>query len=435
MKNGLMKKLLTGIAVLSMIMAMGTPVLAQSVDSGKNGKGSIIITNASKGIQYTIKKIFTATYNTSTGTIAYTYDGTLPDNDYFTKAGNGSISVTSKALDPNGNLTEDATNWLKENVTGDAIGTYTDDDGGSLEIGGLPYGYYMVTSNLGAGAAISLDSTKPQAEMYDKNEDKPHITDEQGKKVNDTDKIVQVGQTLTYTVSFTAANYDGSGASAKKIKSYTITDTLPEFLRDVEVTSITIDSRDYKVGNKTPQFLDHTITIPWVDNSGNSIYATGSVITITYTAVVDDDVKIAGEGNKNEVTITWDYTDGATSGDKLTDEETVYSYAFALQKVSDKGVALAGATFELPFYVRQVGSDYVYAGETEGQGLSKTVTTPESGVIVVKGVTTDPVQITETQAPEGYNKLDEPFTVIPTKDNAVRTSVASQSFFELRNTM
>lgn len=316
MKNGLMKKLLAGIAVLSMIMAMGTPVFAQSVDSEKGGQGSITISNASRGIKYTIKKIFTATYNKSTNTIAYTYDGTLPTNEYFTQAENGSISATDKAIS-NGNLTEEATGWLKDHVTGEVIDTYTDTDGGPLKITGLQYGYYMVTSDLGTGAAISLDSTKPTAVMYDKNEDKPHITDDQGKKVDDTDKIVKVGQKLTYTVSFTAANYDGSGTGAKKISSYTIADTLPEFLSDVNVTSITIGDQDYKVDGVTPQFsTDKKITIPWVDDNGNSLYATGSVITITYTAVVDDDVTIAGEGNTNDVTITWNYMDGTTPENK-----------------------------------------------------------------------------------------------------------------------
>lgn len=422
MKNGLMKKLLAGIAVLSMIMAMGTPVFAQSVDSEKGGQGSITISNASRGIKYTIKKIFTATYNKSTNTIAYTYDGTLPTNEYFTQAENGSISATDKAIS-NGNLTEEATGWLKDHVTGEVIDTYTDTDGGPLKITGLQYGYYMVTSDLGTGAAISLDSTKPTAVMYDKNEDKPHITDDQGKKVDDTDKIVKVGQKLTYTVSFTAANYDGSGTGAKKISSYTIADTLPEFLSDVNVTSITIGDQDYKVDGVTPQFsTDKKITIPWVDDNGNSLYATGSVITITYTAVVDDDVTIAGEGNTNDVTITWNYMDGTTpENKKITDEETVYSFAFALQKVSNTGVALPGATFRLPFFVKQVGNDYVYAGEEAGEGLTNEVTTPDTGVIVVKGVTTDPVTITETEAPEGYNKLDDSFTVTPVMTKAVKT--------------
>ena len=63
---------------------------------------------------------------------------------------------------------------------------------------------------------------------------------------------------------------------------------------------------------------------------------------------------------------------------------------------------------------------YIYAGTAAGEGLTNQITTPDSGVIVVKGVKTGNYEIKEVTAPAGYNKLTDPVTV-----EAVKTSSTS----------
>lgn len=95
-----------------------------------------------------------------------------------------------------------------------------------------------------------------------------------------------------------------------------------------------------------------------------------------------------------------------------------------MKKVSDKGVNLPDAVFEFPFYVKSTpdaDGAYIYAGTTEAEGLTKQITTPASGVIVVKGVKSGTYEIKEVTAPAGYNKLTAPVTVTAVKTGETST--------------
>ena len=147
--------------------------------------------------------------------------------------------------------------------------------------------------------------------------------------------------------------------------------------------------------------------------------------------VVADTAAIDGAGNKNTVTVKPILGDG-TSPDpsQYTNDETFFTYAIAIKKVDQKGRPLAGAKFHLPFYVKSKAADdgaYIYAGTppTAGDGLVNELTTPEDGVIIVKGVKTGDYPITETEAPKGYNKLTAPVTVIATKTGETSTSTTT----------
>ena len=86
-----------------------------------------------------------------------------------------------------------------------------------------------------------------------------------------------------------------------------------------------------------------------------------------------------------------------------------------MKKVKNTGEALPGAVFQFPFYVKSTpdatDGAYIYAGTEAGAGLTNQITTPASGVIVVKGVKTGSYEIKEVTAPAGYNKLTDPVTV------------------------
>ena len=279
-------------------------------------------------------------------------------------------------------------------------------DGSALIFQGLEYGYYVVTSSQGA-SAISVTSTNPNATIYDKNATEPGNLN---KAIDDED--VNFGDTVTYTITFNTANFDGKDAAAKRIKSYTITDDLPDFLEDVTVTEI-------KVGDTaiaTQQFDANKITIPWVDANDNSLYDNGATVTITYTAKITDEAVIAGNGNTNTAELTWN--NGENVDNNITATATAKTFAFVLKKVDQKGNALSGATFQLPFQVAEVETGvYNY----NGAGTA-TVTTPADGVIVIKGVASGTYSVTETAAPTGYNKLTAPVSVVVTATDATATN-------------
>ena len=433
-----LKRLSSMLLAVLMVMAMAIPAFAQEVNVN-NGKASITISNAAKGETYTIYKLFDATVTgIKDGSIAYT--GTIPDtmSEYFAKDGAGNISATDAAWkDPatKAEISDGLKSALKtwtttETATATASAV---SDGSELTFKNLPYGYYVVFTTQGANA-ITVDSTNPNAEIVDKNGTEPsNLT----KSVDDTD--VNIGQTVTYTVSFKTSNYDGNGTEAKKIMSYTIEDTLPDFLTNVNVTSIIVDddgdtSTLNDQHNVTVSQFDNNkqISIDWYDETSEQFfYKNGAYVILTYTATVTDKAKIDGQGNTNTVTVKW--TDERIDGlqGNLTDDETIYTYAIALKKVNDKGVALSGATFELPFYVKGTADTdgaYIYAGTTSGEGLTNQLITPESGEITIKGVATGTYSITEVNAPNGYNKLTSPVSVTAAKTGS--TSTASTAYLD-----
>lgn len=421
------RKLASLLLALVMVFALATTAFAQDV-TVTGGTGSITISNAAKGETYTIYKLFDATVNADGSSIAYT--GTIPESlkAYFTADSNNYISATAAAKDGE-NMSEGLKTALKTWTAAATAAATAESDGSALNFKELAYGYYVVTTTQG-DQVISVDSTMPNVTIVDKNSSTPK---DLSKTASSND--VSIGDTVTYTVSFKTSNYYGAGTEAKEIVSYTIEDTLPEFLSNVTVTSIIVDNdgSDTTTNDRTTvtdQFADKKIVIDWYDEVNNKfLYDNGATVTITYTAVVTDKAAIDGNGNTNKVTVTWTTKGGDEPGpDKVETDETIFTYAIALKKVNNKGVALPGAVFEFPFYVKSTADAngaYIYAGTTAGAGLTNQITTPDSGVIVVKGVKSGSYEITEVTAPAGYNKLTAPVTVqaVKTGETSTHTTV------------
>ena len=420
------RKLASLLLALVMVFALATTAFAQEQTVPGTGKGSITISNAAKGETYTIYKLFDATVSADKTSIAYT--GTVPGSlsDYFTADANGYISATEAAK--NGESMSDGLRNALKAWTETAIAASTaTSDGSALKFNGLLLGYYVVTTSQGE-QLISVDSTMPDVTIVDKNSSTPKDLH----KNADVDDV-SIGDTVTYTVSFKTSNYYGAGEAAKEIVSYTIEDTLPDFLSDVKVTSIIVDNdgKSETIDDQkdvTVQFnTDKKIVIDWYDEDNSKfLYNNGATVTITYTAKVTDKAAIDGDGNTNKVTVKWT-TKGNVQPDpdEIHTEETIYTYAIALKKVNNKGVALPGAVFQFPFYVQSTADTdgaYIYAGDTAKDGLTKQITTLDDGVIVVKGVKTGNYQITEVKAPDGYNRLTDPVTVEAVKTNSATTN-------------
>jgi hypothetical protein len=392
------KVLVLALAVI-MTLAMSASVFAQDVplDPAHTNNATITITNAASGETYTIAKLFDATVNDAATSIAYT--GTIPESlaSYFTKNAQGNITKTD-ALDLDDTDVQAAFKaWALANPTNSAKST-----GGPLNFTGLPYGYYVIVTTQGAGL-ITVDSTMKNATVIDKNTTPPI----NNLHKNADDKDVFIGQTVTYTVSFETANYytpeKAEGATEdpapEQIVEYTITDTpAANALNNITVTSIIVDAdadtttTDDQTTLTTQQFdSNNTITIPWINaTTKENLYANGAALIVTYTGVVADTAAIDGAGNKNTVEASFKTEKETTPPPgTYTDDETIYTYAVAIKKVDQAGNALAGATFQLPFYVKTAkASDgaYVYAGTTSGTGLTNSLTTPDDGLIIIKGV-------------------------------------------------
>ena len=415
--------------LLALVMVFALAVTAFADDAGTTttpDNGSITISNAAKGETYTIYKLFDATVSEDGKSIAYTGEIPASLKPYFTADKNGYISAAPAAKDGE-SMSEGLKAALKTWAETATSTSQAESDGSALKFNGLAYGYYVVTTTQG-DQVISVDSTMPNVTIVDKNGSTPSDLSKTA-----TEDDVSIGDTVTYTVRFKTSNYYGAGTEAKKIVSYTIEDTLPEFLNDVTVTSIIVDNDgdDTTTDDRTPliaQFDNNKkINIDWYNKDENKfLYDNGATVTITYTAKVTDKAVIDGAGNANKVTVTWTTEGGNQPGPgKLEENETIFTYAIALKKVDNKGKALPGAVFQFPFYVKSAPDTtdgaYIYAGIAAKEGLTNQITTPDSGVIVVKGVKSGRYEITEFKAPGGYNKLTAPVIVEAVKTGETST--------------
>jgi len=196
-----------------------------------------------------------------------------------------------------------------------------------------------------------------------------------------------------------------------------------------------VSEKNAELNASFPVYTTSTVNSGEQDEDGNdimdtyyvySLYNSDVTIVVDYYMTLNDDAVIDGDGNPNYA--QYGYTpvepkneqptppsdDDKPSQKKEVDDATVYTFALAFVKIDKAGEALEGAKFELPFYVKKdPASDgaYVYAGTEAGTDLVKELTSPTDGVITIKGVEQGTYSFTETEAPDGYNKLAEPFEV------------------------
>ena len=244
---------------------------------------------------------------------------------------------------------------------------------------------------------------------------------------------------------------------------FVLTETVGEG-EDAVTTQYIVDSDGYVLD-------ENNAKIPLYDTYYvYSIYNSDVTIVVDYYMILDDDAIVDEPGNKNFAQFAWNPVDNIDSSgnpkkpenpkdeDKPSefetiDDATVYTCAIAWVKTDNKANPLAGAEFELPFYVKTAkdGKSYVYAmtneeytASTEADKATKytnKVTTStndsdgEKGVITIKGITstkeaeTTQYKITETKAPDGYNKMTAPFYLEAKKsDEGIHTTTKTKIY-------
>ena len=430
-----MKKIFALLIAMVMVLGMSTAVFAQSVGSGT--EATITVNNASKGVTYKAYKLFGAKVSaavTSGESNSISYTGTIPSSlaQYFTYVNGTDDSngiVATSAAFKSGSTTElsdSAIAALKSWTESQTAYAEAVSDGSALTFG-VDYGFYVVTTSQG-NQAISVDSTHPNASIYDKNSTTPTIDPESGKVVDDAE--VAIGDTVTYTVTFTTSNYAGSGSSAKQITKYTIEDTLPSFLSDVTITSLTIGTTEKvytaaELSTATTAFnTNKKIEIPWVNNT-TSLYSNGATVVITYTAKVNSNVAVAGENtaSTNTVTLKYTTTDGGDDTTVGTSSSSISTYAAQLNKVDASGNALAGATFSITgLKLTGEAGSYTVVGATPSGETDTVMSCDTNGKLVIRGLDADVTYtVTEVAAPSGYNKLTSTFNLDPVIESTTVT--------------
>ena len=432
-----MKKFLSILMALAMILSLSVTVFAAEND------GSITITNATIDETYAIYKIFDASISKDTtgqtNAVSYSIktdsqffealfgaDGT-EDNTYFVyNANTGTVTKKEGVNDT------DLINYLTNMV---ATGTYTaattpvKATSDEVKFENLPYGYYLITSTL--GTTVTINSNTPDVSVIDKNQ-KPGSDfdklvkageDEDGNPIWADANSANIGDEITYKVTFEATNYDGD----KKIKFYSVNDEKGDAIWvefnsfEVYVDGVKLDRGYYLAqgGDNTDNWeflgdwtgaekkrdnaqwylvhLDYDkfrITIPWLE--GHSVEGTTThslkfpenavskfdspvLVEVFYDAVLEANAVIGDttHGNRfNKAYASW--TSENESGSTKPEEVVTNVYGIGLLKDDiSTGVNLAGAKFRIyrdedctvPVYVIPTKIKGVYIVDSLGTAL------------------------------------------------------------------
>lgn len=439
----LIKKIAAIMFAFMMVVSMSCNVKANDT-TAETGEGKITINNAILGQTYKIYKILELeSYNPTTENYAYKvttewksfiedegkdYLKKVDGTDYVNWVGDSSNNgehvktfaekAIAYAKDVNNNINPLQTN---ENVTSNTV-TFNN----------LPLGYYLVDSSV--GTLCSLDTTKPAATIQEKN------------GVPSVDKIItsggvvfnggksnsaNIGDTVYFKTTITAQpgaqnyvlhdkmteglTFDQNSVNVSLHKNAQNTDRDLSKTTDYSVETTNLESTDPKC----------TFHVNFVPTFCDSLEA-NDIITVTYSATLNENAVIAGEGNKNETWLKYGENNNLETTHPTTDTKTFEMHVFKFykdKKNSDKETGLADAVFTLskksdgtePIKLTKTNENSnIYKVDKNG-AISK-ITTPTGGKFTIQGLGAGTYYLTETKQPDGYNKLAKPVKV-EIKDN------------------
>ena len=427
------KKLFSLALAFIMAMALMTPAFA--AQQGELTGGSITINDAVPGQIYKAYQIlYLESYNKDAD--AYAYKANSAWETWLR------TQTTYVSFDAQGYVTwvegADAAAFAKlaqveaAKMTADATATA---ESTTVTFSNLTLGYYLVDTTL--GTLCSLDTTNPDVVMQEKNEVPVNVktVEEDSTSLYGEKNDADIGQTVNFKSTITAQ----AGA-----ENYVFHDKMSAGLTYTGVTGITlngtaVDASYYTV--TAPAADGDTFDVTFTQAFCDTLEANDKIV-ISYTATLNENAVIAGDGNPNTSKVSY----GDSSNTKYTPDSQTKTYTwdvdvFKYTMVDKTETALAGATFTLsknadgsnPIALVSEGNNVYRVAKTGETGTVTEITTDATGKFTIKGLDADTYYLTETKAPDGYNKLADPITIVIGENGVVNgTTEAPQGVDEVK---
>ena len=415
--------------IASLVLAI-ILVLSLGINAFAAGTGSITINGISDGNTYEIYKLLDLeSYNTTSG--AYSYKVNSAWTGFFATAEalayvaiDGAGYVTWTAAEDDDTVAEFAKKALAY-AKGHAISpvkssdnagefVITTDPGTGKSNGkftGLDLGYYLIDSTM--GALCGLTTTNPDASVNAKNAS-PSI-DKQVKEDSTSqwgsNNTAEIGQEVEFRTTINV--HDGAeGFVLHDIMSAGLTfktvSKIEHIIPDVSTTVVPTTYYTVKTtgtctitGQPVPCTFEIEFTQEFCDH-----LETNDKIVVYYTATVNENAIINGDGNSNKAVLEFGEDHFTT-----VDETTTKTFSFDIVKTDSQNTLLSGAQFKI--YDAETGGNEIpvvkisannyrraKAGET-----GEAIVVENKAEVVVSGFDNGTYYLEETVSPEGYNKL------------------------------
>lgn len=322
-------------------------------------------------------------------------------------------------------------------------------EGNSYKYTGLTPGYYLI-EDVTAEESITGDNTTrslyvvrvtngelvfapkvsgvptPDKSVQDKNDSETNAADPTWDKSADYD----IGDTIPYEIKATLP--DATAMARYTTYKLTFEDTFSAGLDYTGVTDIklngtsimdllTVDTNYTLVYDETSRKL----TVTFNDVKAAPINAAGgAVLSIEYTAVLNEDANVGSAGNENTLVLRYP-NDPNYNGDP--DEEPtgttppvtaiVFTFKAVVDKVDDNNQPLTGAGFTLDKWKETVGEDGTGTGTYDWVELGTLTVNEADTQFTFNGLDDGLYRLRETTTPNGYNTMaDIYFKVVATHD-------------------
>lgn len=256
------------------------------------------------------------------------------------------------------------------------------------------YTYNFMSAYVGFTAYGSTGATVSDASLTAKKEpiggdDKKHTTD--------GDKVVSIGDTVSYTISTNIPYMNPLSTN----KTFWVHDELTGGAYDFNSFVIKVNNEvkttEYAVVSENDG-TNFSIDFSGLINSANS--NAGQKIEITYDAVITavSANNTADIGHKDNNTYGGEYGGG---------DEDIYTGQITLTKTGEGGQTLQGAEFTVNVsgnatllkFTKEADGVYIY----DPANGTTAISTNSSGTVTVKGLNIGEYHFTETKAPDGYS--------------------------------